>query len=346
MPAAVEAEEAGSDADAASRLNKLAFWMATGSGKTLLMHAHLLLSGELALRLGDAAPFGVVNVGDAAALARACEDAGFNVTESEFKESVFDRVNDRDSTINLVVGARKFTEGWNSWRVSSMGLMNVGRSEGAQIIQMFGRGVRLKGRGMSLKRSSALQDAAREAPDALPTLETLQVFGVKADYMAQFRDFLEREGVAAEREEIFLPVRRRPLPADPPLGTIRLAKDVAGGEPEAAFRRHGPMPVLLPPAQKRARSNQRPSRASLRPTASTPTSSSGRSGTTGSTSPSSIRRGSSTWRGRTTRRSGSTGRSRTSRSGSATAPSDSSRSSSPSRATTGSTSAGAWTATN
>ncbi len=206
-------------------------------------------SGELTLRLGDSEPFGVVNVGDSAELATRCDETGFHVTESEFKDSVFDRVNDRDSPVNLVVGARKFTEGWNSWRVSAMGLMNVGKSEGAQIIQMFGRGVRLKGRCMSLRRSSALPDAAREAPEALPFLETLQVFGVKANYMAQFRDFLEREGVAVDREEFFLPVRRAELPTDPPLGAIRLAKHVAGGEPEAAFRRNGPMPVLLPPAQ-------------------------------------------------------------------------------------------------
>jgi hypothetical protein len=34
-----------------------------------------------------------------------------------------------------------------------MGLMHVGRSEGSQIIQLFGRGVRLKGYEWSLKRS-------------------------------------------------------------------------------------------------------------------------------------------------------------------------------------------------
>ncbi len=206
-------------------------------------------SGELTLRLGSSEPFGVINVGDPAALAKACEDAGFNVTESEFKESVFDRVNENDSPINLVVGARKFTEGWNSWRVSSMGLMNVGKREGAQIIQMFGRGVRLKGRGMSLKRSSRSQAVSREVPDALPDLETLQVFGVQANYMTQFREFLENEGIVADREEVLLPVRHTELPADPPLSTIRLAKNVAGNEPQAAFRFRGPMPVLLPPTQ-------------------------------------------------------------------------------------------------
>ena len=206
-------------------------------------------SGELTLRLGNSEPFGVINVGDPAALAKACERAGCQVTDSEFKGTVFDRVNERDSPINVVVGARKFIEGWNSWRVSSMGLMNVGKSEGAQIIQMFGRGVRLKGRGMSLKRSSGSLSADQEAPGALPFLETLQVFGVKANYMTQFREFLEKEGVAANREEVFLPVRHSTLPADPPLSTIRLAKEVAGDDPQAAFRFRGPMPVLLPPSQ-------------------------------------------------------------------------------------------------
>lgn len=38
-----------------------------------------------------------------------------------------------------------------------MGLMNVGRTEGSEIIQLFGRGVRLKGHGSSLKRSTRLE---------------------------------------------------------------------------------------------------------------------------------------------------------------------------------------------
>ena len=83
-------------------------------------------------------PFGVVNVGDPAKLAKKCKEAELIVREREFADSVFHGVNEPDSRVNVVVGAKKFTEGWNSWRVSSMGLMNVGRSEGSQIIQLFG----------------------------------------------------------------------------------------------------------------------------------------------------------------------------------------------------------------
>ena len=68
--------------------------------------------------------------------------------------SLFADINNESSPVNILIGSKKFNEGWSSWRVSVMGLMNVGRSEGSEIIQLFGRGVRLKGFEYSLKRSS------------------------------------------------------------------------------------------------------------------------------------------------------------------------------------------------
>ena len=72
--------------------------------------------------------------------------------EMGFAARLFADVDRQDSTVNIVIGARRFIAGWNSWRVSTMGLMHVGVGEGPEIIQMFGRGVRLKGYDMSLKR--------------------------------------------------------------------------------------------------------------------------------------------------------------------------------------------------
>ena len=196
-------------------------------------------AGEIALRVGETnEPFGVVNVGDAAKLAKKCDEAGLTVSERQFADSLFHRVNEPGSQIHVVVGAKKFTEGWNSWRVSSMGLMNVGRGEGSQIIQLFGRGVRLKGKDMSLKRSSADRTGTGHRPTHLDRLETLQVFGVRAGYMAQFRDFLKEEGLAVDPVEEFVPIRVPDLPSD--LKVIRLAESVAGDDPAEAFRRAGP----------------------------------------------------------------------------------------------------------
>ena len=84
----------------------------------------------------------------------------------------------------MLIGSRKFTEGWNSWRVSTMGLINFAKGEGSQAIQLFGRGVRLKGYNRCLKRSCRL-DASVEKPKHIELLETLTIFGVKAQYIGK-----------------------------------------------------------------------------------------------------------------------------------------------------------------
>ena len=76
-------------------------------------------------------------------------------------------------------------------------------------------------------------------------LETLHVFGVRAGYMAQFRDFLEEEGLAVDPVEEFIPIRVPELPSG--LKVIRVAESVAGGDPAGAFRRSGPRFALRTP---------------------------------------------------------------------------------------------------
>jgi len=205
--------------------------------------------GEVALRVADNDPFGVINVGDDTALVKLCALQGLDTTDREFANSLFHVINDRASTVNVLIGSKKFTEGWNSWRVSTMGLMNVGRGEGAQIIQLFGRGVRLKGYGMALKRSKeASLPPGVHRPQYVEVLETLGVFGVRADYMAQFRSYLEEEGLPAEKCVDFLLPIVRDL-GGRKLSTIRLKKNIGGVSTESddAFRRLGPIPTVVPP---------------------------------------------------------------------------------------------------
>ncbi len=166
--------------------------------------------GELHLRTADNEPFGVVNVGDSAklyALLTANANPDFDVErEMGFAERLFHGVDRPDSPVNVVIGARRFIAGWNSWRVSVMGLMHVGRGEGPEIIQMFGRGVRLKGWKMSLKRHGASGAAPPGDGGRLAELEKLYIFGLRADYMQRFREMLREAGMGAERETFRLPV--------------------------------------------------------------------------------------------------------------------------------------------
>lgn len=208
-------------------------------------------TGEVALRVGDNDPFGVINVGDDAKLVKLCEKWPELATgDREFSGSLFLDINKPNSTINLLIGSKKFTEGWSSWRVSTMGLMNIGKSEGAQIIQLFGRGVRLKGYAMSLKRSprTALPEGV-ERPRHINALETLSIFGIHADYMAQFRDFLKEEGLPTneERIEFWLPVIKNL--GTKKLKTIRLKEKINGVSTRFgdAFRKLGPIPTLESP---------------------------------------------------------------------------------------------------
>jgi len=194
--------------------------------------------GEVALHIGeDNEPFGLINVGDPSGLCKLCEEhpKDLAVTDSEFSDSLFHRVNSGDSTLNVLIGSKKFSEGWSSWRVSTMGLMNIGKKEGSQIIQLFGRGVRLKGLDFCLKRSHRI--IGFSAPKDIERLETLNVFGIHADYMRQFKEYLEDEGLPAneDRIEFVLPVVKNL--GKKPLKTIRLRKGID-------FKKQGPKPTL------------------------------------------------------------------------------------------------------
>ena len=166
--------------------------------------------GELHLRTSDNDPFGVVNVGDSTKLYNLLTESpnpDFDVDRDVgFAARLFADVDRPDSTVNIVIGARRFIAGWNSWRVSTMGLMHVGVNEGPEIIQMFGRGVRLRGYNMSLKRHRESGVELPKDSDELAELEKLYIFGLRANYMQTFRDLLEKEGMRAEQETFSFPI--------------------------------------------------------------------------------------------------------------------------------------------
>ena len=214
------------------------------SGGQLLLDRLKGASGEVALRAGNSElPFGLVNVGDAKGLSdhveKVAEERGYNLTiqDSEFTESMFASVKYSTSPINLLIGSKKFVEGWDCWRVSTMGLMHVGQREGAQIIQLFGRGVRLKGYGWSLKRSNSL--IVQDRPNFIDELETLNVFGIRANFMENFRDYLNEEGLSVNQNREIIDI---PLKVTYEFGKelkILRSKSKSNGE-EYDFKKDGP----------------------------------------------------------------------------------------------------------
>ncbi|KPU43458.1 MULTISPECIES: DEAD/DEAH box helicase family protein [Clostridia] len=169
--------------------------------------------GEIGLKIGEYGDyFGVISIGDTAGLVKNCDKKGIVAKTEEFvSESLFRNINNSTSNIKVLVGSRKFTEGWNSWRVSTMGLINFAKGEGSQAIQLFGRGVRLRGYHGCLKRSRKLDDQSINVPKHIELLETLTIFGIRAQYMEDFKKYLELEEMSANEKphEFTLPVVSR-----------------------------------------------------------------------------------------------------------------------------------------
>lgn len=153
--------------------------------------------GEIGLRAGNSEKyFGLINIGEKSEFLKLVNEKSkdISVGTAAISSSLFNEINNLDSPLNVLIGAKKFIEGWNSWRVSNMCLMNVGKSEGPQIIQLFGRGVRLKGKDYGLKRSRFVSSPH---PPFVEVLETLNVFGIKANYMEVFKQIIEKEDVTS-----------------------------------------------------------------------------------------------------------------------------------------------------
>ena len=206
-----------------------------------------LSKDELGIRLPGAQEdrwLGTAYVGDAPKLAQALRTAGVTVEEADaVTGSLFKRLDDLPS-VRFLLGSRKFIEGWSSFRVSTLGLLQIGRNAGTQVIQLFGRGVRLAGVGGRLKRASHVPELGPH-PAGIDLGETLYVFGVKAEYIQTWLDTLSREGMPAQ--SAVLPVSLR---AD--LDSLGLQvpvhdpqREAAFGQLAVSFKTSQPSPVLI-----------------------------------------------------------------------------------------------------
>lgn len=184
------------------------------------------VKGEIGLKIKGNNYFALINIGDVSRLKNRLKKSGITILEDEFSDSFFNNINSYKSDINVLIGSRKFTEGWNSYRVSSIGLLNIGKSEGSQIIQLFGRGVRLRGLNNSLQRSAVFED--KKHPEHIKLMETLNVFGIKANYMEKFWEYLEKEGIDTDGyEEIELPIKENEELLEENLLTIKLKENIS-----------------------------------------------------------------------------------------------------------------------
>lgn len=182
----------------------------------LVAHQVLAAPGELALSVTGAKPgqyFGAVWVGSATDVIKNIAEPLAERTHTLGSDAISVGTPERllrsvaasaktDPALAVLIGAKMFAEGWSSYRVSTLGLLNVGSTKGAQIMQLFGRGVRLLGEHRDLRRSGT-------SVDWVQALETVRVFGHGADHLAKALADDSKEGGGKTRKPIGrLPVRR------------------------------------------------------------------------------------------------------------------------------------------
>lgn len=205
------------------------------SGGKLFLEELRGTDGEIGMKIGSTGRhFGVINVGDTKSVLTACSDFAKTDGVVDFKKesSLFSQINSGTSDVNILIGAKKFTEGWSSWRVSTMCLMNVGTSDGSEIIQLFGRGVRLKGYNFSLKRSTHLDSTEQPPymPQHITVLETLNIFGIRANYVKVFEEKIKKEGVNGEGDKVTVMLDVRPNVADDKMRELKYLQLKKGKE--------------------------------------------------------------------------------------------------------------------
>lgn len=160
---------------------------------------------EILLSYGNGGYWGIVNVGNGAKFINDLENENVvknprdKIIVSNIERYSFKNIDLPSSPINVLIGSRKFAEGWNCFRVSVIGLINLGSSKGNKIIQIFGRGVRIKGIKNDGKRTFQEHNedyfklSNQKEDEKLRKIETLCVFSLKKSYLETFTNAVNKE---------------------------------------------------------------------------------------------------------------------------------------------------------
>lgn len=169
---------------------------------------------EILLSYGNGGFWGIVNVGNGSKFINDLDND--NVIKNPRDKVIvtnidwysFKNIDNPNSPINVLIGSRKFAEGWNCFRVSVIGLINLGTSKGNKIIQIFGRGVRIKGLHNDGKRTFPQHNEDyfklnnKKDEDQIRKIETLCVFSLKKSYLETFTGAVNKELEIIKRYEI------------------------------------------------------------------------------------------------------------------------------------------------
>ena len=126
---------------------------------------------------------------------------GYEINERFEDESLFKSINESED-INILMGSRSFYEGWDSNRPNMILFIDIGKGKDSRkfVLQSIGRGVRIEPMPNKRKRVVFLYNNREIEPtlyeaiqDKVEALETLFVFGTKAENLKEVISTLKQE---------------------------------------------------------------------------------------------------------------------------------------------------------
>lgn len=115
---------------------------------------------------------------------------GFVTSKEVVSKSFFDDLNSPDSSINILLGSRIFSEGWDSNRPNIVNFINIGVSEAQKfVLQAIGRGVRVEPLPNKRNRFDFLQekeklftiDETQKLSSKVQAVETVYIFSTNKE---------------------------------------------------------------------------------------------------------------------------------------------------------------------
>jgi len=145
-------------------------------------------------------PFALMKIGDITEWIKN-KLTNYEIIEKFDNESIFRNLNNNED-ISILMGSRSFYEGWDSNRPNIILFINIGKGTDAKkfVLQSIGRGVRIE--PLPNKRRRAVyfynnqeidNDIFNKIKDYIEPLESLFVFGTKADNLKEVIETLKQE---------------------------------------------------------------------------------------------------------------------------------------------------------
>jgi len=172
-------------------------------------------------------PFALMKIGDITEWIKN-KLSNYEIIERFDNESIFKNINNNED-ISILMGSRSFYEGWDSNRPNIILFINIGKGTDAKkfVLQSIGRGVRIEPLPNKRRRVVYLynnqeidNDIFNKIKDYIEPIESLFVFGTKADNLKEVVETLKQEkpevllgdlfeiNPAVKDKELLIPVYR------------------------------------------------------------------------------------------------------------------------------------------